>query len=241
MMLLYLLVCLLSYGHPSPRVSSEVFFKANGVDPRWTLEVADDRIVFESDQPGYARLTMPYAAPVRMGSSGLRQYTLKSDAAEIVIELAQMLCQNEHSHERFPYSVYVSVKRDIDTSFFRFEGCGLYIPDYRLQHTWELVSIRGMPVTAADFNDTIPEIEINSKGGSFKGYSGCNPMSGRLYYEKDLLRFTDFVKMKIKCDPAGNKEADFISALQFTTNYGFRQDTLVLSYPGKELLRLKKR
>lgn len=233
-----------SQGLPNPEEKGPadakvVYFKANGTGPVWKLEISEDQIVFVSDTAGYEYFTMPYALPVKSADGDSKTYTTQNEACEMKIDIAHVLCQLPDSRERFPYSVIVSIKTNIDTAFADFTGCGLYVPDYHLEFKWNLVSIRGEVISDTAFNDTIPFLILQASVNSFTGFSGCNTLNGRLFIEKSLLRFTDISAPKIKC-PADEWEKKFVSALQFSTQYAFKADTLILSYPGREMLRLKK-
>ena len=218
--------------------ASNPYFKAYGKEPAWNLEIADDSIFFHTDGSDCRYIAMKHVPPVKQG--GIKQYVLSTARESVTIEIAQMLCEHTGTGERFLFSVHVVIKRNSDASVFTFQGCGLYVPDAGLQHAWQLLSIRGNPVTKENFNDTIPHIIVDPGGSSVRGYAGCNTFNGRVYYEKDLLRFTDIVLTKIKCDPA-NQEKLFMESLQFTTQFQFSADTMILSYPGREMLRFVKK
>lgn len=225
---------------PSSSPDPRVFFRAKGTFPTWTLAISEELIAFQSEDVRYPSFNSPYAEPVKVADANIRKYTLHTDAGTMEIELAQMLCQNEGSKERFPYSVIVYLQNNIDTSSTDFTGCGQYVTDPRLQeHTWVLEQIKDQHVGPDAFRDTLPYIEIKTNGNSFKGYGGCNTFTGRLYAEHALLRFTDLVITKEVCPPA-NREPDFISGLRFTTQYKFDNDHLILSNPSGTTLIFRK-
>lgn len=217
-----------------------VFFRAKGTFPTWTLAISEELIAFQSEDVRYPSFNSPYVEPVKVVDANIKRYTVHTDAGTMEIELAQMLCQNEGSKERFPYSVIVYLKNNIDTSSTDFTGCGQYVTDPKLQeHTWVLEQIKDQHVGPDAFRDTLPYIEIKANGNSFKGYGGCNTFTGRLYAEHALLRFTDLVITKEVCPPA-NREPDFISGLRFTTQYQFDKDRLILSNPAGTTLIFRK-
>ena len=78
-----------------------------------------------------------------------------------------------------------------------------------------------------------------STGNEFLGFGGCNQMNGKVFYERGLLRFTNISTTRMMCAP-NNKEADFLEALQNTTNYHFESRHLILSNPSGEKLVFKK-
>jgi heat shock protein HslJ len=218
---------------------SVIYFKANGVDPVWTLTISPFQVEFKTQASGFPTFTAPHTEPIKAMDSNVKKYKFHTEAGEMEIELAQMLCQNEGSHERFPYSVTVSIRQGVDTTFTYFTGCGRYITDARLDGMWVLSMIKSDSVTASQFNDTLPYIEMHSNGNMFSGYSGCNKMDGRLYCERDLLRFTNMVLSKRVCTTKA-KEDEFVKALQFSTRYVIEGDRLILSNPGSQTLVFRK-
>jgi len=150
-----------------------------------------------------------------------------------------MLCQNANSHERFPYAVTIALKQGKDTTYTYFTGCGLYVTDTSLESKWILDLLKTDTVTAADFNDTLPFVTLRSNGNSFSGYGGCNTIQGRIFSERNLLRFTDFVVSKRTCATT-NREKDFINSLKFSTQYVIEGDRLILSNPSGPMLTFKK-
>ena len=85
----------------------------------------------------------------------------------------------------------------------------------------------------------MPRIEINSTENRFSGYGGCNAISGQIFYEKGILRFTRVLSTLMAC-PQGNKESEFTKALQSTTTYSIENNRLTLSNPSAKLLVFRK-
>lgn len=219
--------------------ANTIYFKANGVDPVWTLTISPIQIDFKTQASGFNPVSAPHVEPVKAMDSKIKMYKLKTADAELNVEIAMMLCQNENSHERFPYAVTISLRQGADTTFTYFTGCGLYVTDTGLEAKWILEQIKTDTVMASHFNDTLPSLVLHANGNSFSGYSGCNTINGRIFAERNLLRFTDFVMSKRTCAPA-NREKDFINGLKFSTQYTIEGDRLILSNPGGPTLSFKK-
>jgi heat shock protein HslJ len=215
--------------------SSAIYFKANGVDPLWTLTISQYQVDFRTQASGFEPFSAPHMEPIKAMDSNIKLYRLHSGTAEMEVELAQMLCQNENSRERFPYAITIALKESGDTTATYFTGCGLYVTDSDLSGRWVLEQLKGDSVFASQFNDTLPYLQLHANGNSFSGYGGCNTINGRLYSERSLLRFTDMVLSRRPC--ATKPEEDkFINALQFSTQFVLEGDKLVLSNPGGRLL-----
>ena len=87
--------------------------------------------------------------------------------------------------------------------------------------------------------DGINEHGLMGITNSFSGFAGCNGMSGQLFYEKELLRFTKIITTMMYCGDT-NKEREFLKALNSATKYTIENNRLTLSNPSKELMVFKK-
>ncbi|WP_238160864.1 META domain-containing protein [Flavobacterium cupreum] len=133
----------------------------------------------------------------------------------------------------------IEIKNNAELTFTKLEGCGNYNTDYRLHDIWVLEELNGFKVFVTDFQKELPRIEINSSENKFMGYGGCNAISGSIFYEKDLLRFSKVISTMMACAP-GNKESEFTKALQSTTTYSIENLRLTLSNPSGKLLVFRK-
>jgi heat shock protein HslJ/uncharacterized membrane protein len=238
-LLAVLMNCTTSVASPPHPATAIVYFKANGTQPVWHLEIAEDEIQFNSSTPGFERVIMPHAEPVRSENGQIKTYKLKTREAEMEIEVTDMLCQNPNSRERFPFSVNVNIKRKGEHTPTVFSGCGLYVPDSRLQGRWRIETVKSVAVPDTAFKSQPLILELAVDGSYFTCFSGCNTISGRLFFERTLLRFTDLVIPKEKCDQM-EMEKNIISALQFTTQYAVTRDDLTLGNPSMTLLTMHK-
>ncbi|MBK9105234.1 MAG: META domain-containing protein [Saprospiraceae bacterium] len=215
---------------------SVIYFKANGVDPVWSLTISAYQIDFKTQASGFESISAPHVEPVKGMDSNIKTYKVKTETGQMEVEIAKMLCQNEGSKERFPYAVTIMIRQGSDTTYTYFTGCGQYVTDSRLEARWVLSHIKSEPVTASQFNDTLPNLSLHANGNSFTGYCGCNIVNGHLFSERTLLRFTNMVYTKRLC-PTKAKEDEFIKGLEFSTNYAVDGDQLTLSnYYGVTLV-----
>jgi len=65
-------------------------------------------------------------------------------------------------------------------------------------------------------------------------------MSGQLFFERGLLRFTNVATTRMACLNGGENEREFLKALQSSTGYRIANNRLTLFNPDKELLIFKK-
>ncbi|WJS94255.1 META domain-containing protein [Flavobacterium johnsoniae] len=215
------------------------YFKATGNEPFWGIKIGNDQIIFTSLIAGKESITFPAVEAIRAMDANVRMYKVSNETASATITIQQLDCQDSMSGAISPYSVKVEIKNNSELETKKLSGCGKFITDYRLHDIWVLEELNGYKVFATDFQKEFPRLEINSTENRFSGFGGCNSITGQIFYEKDLLRFTKVVSTLMACAP-GNKEGDFLKALQSTTTYSIENNRLTLSNPSGKLAVLKK-
>ena len=217
--------------------SGEIYFKASGTEPFWSLEISDDMLRFQS--PGTETFNTPRTEPAQAMDANVKRYEAETEAGTLKVQIQQGECVNAMSGAVSDYNVTVELKRGTDQAFTVFEGCGQYVADYRLHDIWVLEALDGSKVTEAQFQEELPSMEINAGEASFAGFAGCNRMRGKLFSERDVLRFIDIITTRMMCAPE-NQEAEFLNALQSTTTFRIENNRLYLSNPGGLRLVFKK-
>lgn len=215
------------------------YFTATGNEPFWGLKMGNEEIVFTSLIPGKEKLIFPPVDAIRAMDANVKMYKVSNETSSATITIQQVDCQNSMSGAISPYKVSIEIKNNSELEVKKIGGCGKYNTDYRLHDIWVLEELNGFKVFVTDFQREFPRIEINSSENKFMGYGGCNAISGTIFYEKDLLRFSKVISTLMACAP-GNKESDFTKALQSTTTYSIENNRLTLSNPSGKLLVFKK-
>lgn len=210
-----------------------VYFEATGNEPFWGLKFGKDKIVFTSLIEGMESISFNAVEPIRAMDANVKMYKVNNGKTSATITIQQFECTDSMSGTVFPYTVKVEMKNQT------LNGCGKYITDYRLHDIWVLEELNGKKVTASDFQKELPRIEINAAENKFMGFGGCNSIGGTIFFEKGLLRFSDVISTMMACMP-GNKEGEFVQALQSTNTYSIGDLRLTLSNPNGKLLVFRK-
>ncbi|WP_316633826.1 META domain-containing protein [uncultured Flavobacterium sp.] len=216
-----------------------VYFKGTGNEPFWGLTIGKEKTVFTSLIEGKESLIFSSVEPIRAADANLKMYKLSNATATATVTIQQIDCQDSMSGMISPYKVSIEIKNNSELASKKLAGCGKYITDYRLHDIWVLEELNGYKVFTADFQKELPRIEIHAAENSFMGFAGCNSMSGSIFYEKDVLRFSKVISTLMAC-PSGNREGEFIQALQSTTTYTIGDNRLTLSNPSSKLLVFRK-
>ena len=215
------------------------YFTATGNEPFWGLKIGNDNIVFTSLIPGKEKLVFAPVDAIKAMDANVKMYKVSNETSSATITIQQLDCQDSMSGVISPYKVSIEIKNNTELQTEKLGGCGKYNTDYRLHDIWVLEELNGYKVFASDFQKEMPRIEINSTENRFSGYGGCNAISGQIFYEKDVLRFTRVLSTLMAC-PQGNKESEFTKALQSTTTYSIGNNQLVLLNPSGKLAVFKK-
>ena len=212
----------------------DLYFKAMGSEPFWRLEISENQIKLITIEDS---ITTPHVTPIQAMDANVKRYAIQTESSQMTIQMAQSECTNP-SGALSPYSVKIDYKKNTDKDFIKMNGCGEYITNYRLHDIWALEQLNGSYITKSDFNKEFPTMEINASTNTFLGFAGCNRMSGSLFFEKGLLRFTKIVTTEMMC--ISNKEPEFLKALQSSTTYKIENNRLSLSNPNGVVLVFKK-
>lgn len=226
-------------AEPTIFIDEISYFKANGNEPFWDLDISEKEIVFKSLVPGFEIFKTPHAAPVQAMDANVKLYRLETESVTMNIQITQEEITDSMAGIIYPYSVMVQIKRAADQEFKIFKGQGQYITDNRLYDIWVLEQINGKKVSLSDYNTNLPRLEMNTTKNQFYGFGGCNHMNGSLFFEKGLLRFTNVATTLMACG-VSNKEDEFLKALRSTTSYSVANMRLSLSNPSGVLLVFKK-
>ena len=213
------------------------YFQASGTEPFWNIRFSDTKIQFTSLVAGFEKFTTPHVDPVQAMDANVKKYQASTELGQLVVEIKHQTCINAMSGEAYPYQVAVKMQRGVDQEPTAFEGCGAYVPDYRLHDLWVLESLEGTSASKMSFRE-LPSMEINTQEATFTGFAGCNRMSGKLFAERDLLRFTDIFTTRMACSPS--LENEFLTALRAATTFRIGNNRLYLSNPNGEQLVFKK-
>lgn len=218
------------------KIDAKIYFEANGTEPFWSLTISEEMIKLNISGDS---IMIPHSDPIHAQDSNVKLYKLHTERAEMNIQISHSECVNAMSGIAFPYSVTVDFKPGRETKFTSMKGCGAYITDYRLHDIWVLENLNDRQVDETEFDKNLPSIEINTKPNTFSGYTGCNRLNGKLFYERGVLRFMNSATTMKMCGP-NNREREFLNALNAVTDYKIENNRLWLFNPSKQLLVFKK-
>ena len=216
-----------------------IYFKATGNEPFWGITLGKEQTIFTSMISGKEKIIFSSVEPIKAMDANVKMYKLSNEKTTATVTIQQLDCQDSMSGAISPYKVSVEIKDNSELETKKLQGCGKYITDYRLHDIWVLEELNGYKVFTADYQKELPRIEIHAQENRFMGFGGCNSITGTIFYEKDVLRFTKVISTLMACAP-GNKEGEFTKALQSVTTYSIGDNRLTLSNPSGKLLVFRK-
>lgn len=220
---------------PLLKSKTEGYFKAIGTEPFWSLEISEEMIRFQGIEAENEFL-VPHSEPIYAMDANVKLYRANTESGEMEVTIRKQSCSDGMSDQQHDYKVDINLKRNNLKDAINYSGCGNYIADYRLFDIWLLEELEGKKVTLANFAKEIPIIEINSSEKRFSGHGGCNRISGTIFQERELLRFTNIISTKMACGET-NMENRFLNALQSSTGYKIKNNRLHLTNPdGKKVI-----
>lgn len=226
-----------AYKQQMENMEKGIYFRGNGNEPEWSLKISEKTIEFSSLKPGFETLTGNHVEPIRAMDANVKMYRIEAGSTKMIIQIMQQECINAMSGDKSAYSVRIEIIKNNKSTFI--SGCGNYITDYRLHDIWVLEEMNGKKVSLADFTKELPNLQINSSTNQFMGFAGCNSMNGSIFFERELLRFTNTITTRMACG-TNNKENEFLKALQSVTNYKVENLKLILVNSSGDLLIFKK-
>ena len=220
-------------NHPTQMTENNPYFHATGSTPQWSLNISQTGIELTTKQD---TIYTPHVQPDRAMDANVKRYRVITESTELIIEINQSAFSSD-SDKMYPYKVTIRYRATENPDFTNFEGCGSYILDYRLHDIWVLESLNGKGIAVPEGRE-LPHMEINRESNEFLGTTSCNQMRGKLFFEPELLRFTDVITTRKMCP--GPLEAEFLKALQSTIHYTLGENRLRLSNPNGVEMVFKK-
>jgi uncharacterized membrane protein/heat shock protein HslJ len=224
-----------TYLKQNEMITNGIDFTASGNEPFWSLEIDFNKSMHFKTVSGF-ELTTPVPEGVKAMDANVTRYAAQTEWGVLTVQIAKQECINDMSGKKSDYNVTVDVKRSTDKNYTTYKGCGNYVTDYRLHDIWILEDMNGQTIDVKQYGKERPRIEINSSQNTFMASAGSHEISGKIFFEKELLRFTNIAAPQNLSDA----EKEFIKNLQLATGYKLENNRLLLFNPAGELLKFKK-
>lgn len=209
-------------------------FFAIGNEPFWNMDMSMNQFLRFNTLDGM-KVNLGSVKGEKAMDANVTRYVSQSDLGMFTMTISQNECTDNMSGEKFDYKVIVEINNEGDKNYKRFEGCGRYVPNYNLNRTWILKSIRNNEIPVSDKFKKLPELRIDVGEMKFSGNAGCNSFFGSLFAEHDLIRFSNPASTMMMCENM-ETEQKFFDALSKTVYYKISGNQLFLSNPDSSLM-----
>ncbi len=211
------------------KLDSGIDFTASGTEPFWSLEIDFDKGMHFKNVGGF-EISAPVGQGAQAADAAMMRYRAVTEAGELIVQFAERVCTNAMSGAASDYTVTVDIKQGTDVDYTRYNGCGNYTYDYRLNDIWVLERINDSVLKGDDFLKNRPQLEINLAQKKVFGHTGCNNLNGAMTVLGKKIRFGTFALTRMAC-PDMTFENAYVNNLQ-------RRTVPYKIEPGKLLLQV---
>lgn len=198
-------------------------YRALGIEPSWSLTIADGRMTWESGE----RPSVSVAAPAPTSDEGQTHYQTR----QLSVDIMPLACDRGMGGRRYADTVFITVAGEL------LGGCGgaeLAADDLN-GTSWHFAEIAGeaVPLTGDLLRDDSYAIDFHDVG--FIGYGGCNRFSAGYSRSGDMLTaHAPWGSTVRRCaEPVMNRERRLLQILSQPVRVSLPDpDTLLLTGEG---------
>jgi heat shock protein HslJ/uncharacterized membrane protein len=208
-----------------------VDFYATGNEPFWSLDLDLEKSM-RFEVLGVPSLTTPAVPEERAQDADVILYRAVTESGRLTMQIVAGDCTDTMSGEIFSHKVSVNFGRTTDVDDTRYEGCGRYVVDPRLNDIWALRTIEGTEIDTNGLPKSTPTLELHIADGRAMGHTGCNDFSGSFSVERNRISFGT-AAMTLRACMGMSEEARFKEAL-FQRSHTFEVKDLELVLTDRE-------
>ena len=179
------------------------FFARGNLPSSWTIEIEFGNLIRFNPLDGQA-VTSTAVQPQFSAEKNVATYSSKATNGDIIVLVQDEPCTDNINGEHYNKKVVVTVNNK------RYEGCGQYLFDAKLNGKWMLQKINNVLLVPADFAKGLPTITLGVQQGKLTGHDGCNSLSGSFEVLGSKIKFDPLASTKMACP--GNKPGNEIAA-----------------------------
>ncbi|MBL8007263.1 MAG: META domain-containing protein [Ignavibacteria bacterium] len=209
-------------------------FYAAGNEPSWSVNLAVNQFLRFNTLSG-TEINLGSVKGEKAMDANIIRYASKSESGFFSMTISGQKCVDNMSGEEFDYKVIIEINNPGEADYRKYEGCGRYVPDYRLNRTWILKKLGDSVVSESDYMKSLPELSFDIEAGRFSGSGGCNRITGKVISAYNIIKFENPASTMMFC-PGMEKEKSFLDALSRTTQYQIVRNELYLTNPDNILM-----
>lgn len=209
-------------------------FYASGNEPNWSLTLdLEKEIVFKV---AGETVIVPPSEPELAQDADILRFRSVTESVELILTISSdPLCNDQMSSQAYDASVQVEIKRNNESDYTSWTGCGRYsIHPELFETSWKLISLNDIPAEETKYQRGAPELTFRFFDRGFGGHDGCNEVGGRFSVRADKFSFSTFASTALSC-PDMMASREFNMAVQGETfSYVIYDEILTLTrFKGK--------
>ena len=200
------------------KLDQGIDFYAFGNEPSWSLDIDFEKGMWFTSLTDLSEMNTPPGREDKAQDADVTRYFAQTEAGTLIVTVLRGECTDAMSRERLPFKARVDVKRSSDGDYTRFEGCGRYVMDSRLNDIWVLTLFGDRQLEARDFRNGLPVLEFHLNDNRVVGSTGCNQISGNVRIRGSNITIGQLATTRMAC-PNMAFEQEFLAAM---TNKSFQ-------------------
>ena len=200
-------------------------FYIRGNEPGWMIDIyTDGRIQFSTMSDRKLNFESNISDAKMEERARMKTYTFHEPKASLI--MIGEKCEDNMSGEKFTHQVTFNI--DGKT----FQGCGMVVPDLRLNDIFVFESLTGARGEAIQMKfEEKPYIEFNIDQMKIFGFGGCNDYGGNFEFEEEEIKMGPLMTSRKACP--GLSEPELIKFLSNRT-LQYEYNELVLKLTGSD-------
>jgi heat shock protein HslJ len=217
------------YSERDVKMMAGVDFYASG--DGWSLDIDFEKeIVFAQ---GKDTIRCHFEKVVQKQKGKITTYKFKASSKEFVVSISTDKCKVAKGKASIGNEVAVVVNDQMH------QGCGNYLPDYRLNNIWLVKKINGKELSKLYGPRNQPVVELHLSENTVMGNTGCDEYSGSIAFGNHQIVFGKLTGDQGDCKDA-NPEKIFKNALSKNTLGYTIEEGLLKLYKNKKLVMVLK-
>lgn len=163
-------------------------FQAKGDDGKWAFEMKNsDSIGFIS--PDGVLYKFKSVKPLPSMNPGIIDYRIVSEKAEILLQITEKPCEAGTYNQKQTLQVTLNFKETKKKESRILEGCGAFVPNYKLSGKWKIIEVDGTEINDDSFPNKEAYLILDPYEGTVSGNDGCNGFFGKMTNKGYQLSF----------------------------------------------------
>lgn len=175
-----------------------IYIYATGNEPFWSLDIDKNNRIHFKTLSGIDIHTPP-VDPVKAMDANVSRYRAVTTSGEITVQIFDTPCADTMADEIFQLKVQIDFKPKKNAASQIFNGCGNYVPDFRLHNIWLIEKVNETVLTSVDFNKEDPRLELFIADENVFGHDGCNGFRGKIEVKDGNIIFSNLAGTMMAC------------------------------------------